>query len=256
MVHGRREEIIKLVEEKRTVKVQDLIERFGVSNETIRRDLEALESEGRLHRIYGGAAAKAMYGLEPDYASREINKFAEKIRIGEKAVEYIEDGDTLVIDLGTTTLQFAKALKGKRKVTVLTNSLAAGMELSADPDIRVILLGGNLRAGDLATSGFLAEDALARFNADKLILGIGGLTVEGGVTDYNVDESNLRRHMVETCREVIGLTDSSKIGTTAMNQICSAERLSVLITDEGIDDKTRAKLAGKGVEIVCVAEEN
>lgn len=252
MTHERRETIIQLVESERIVKAADLMERFGVSNETVRRDLEYLEKAGYLNRVYGGAVAKSMHGLEPQYENREMKNYMEKVRIGELAVEYIKDGDTIVVDLGTTTLQFAKALKGKRKVTVLTYSLPVALELVPDENIRVIMLGGNLRYGDLSTSGFLAEENMKHFYVDKFILGIGGLTVDGGLTDYNIEESSLRRQILPRCQKVIGLADYSKIGVTAMNHICGLEALDVLITDQRVEKKTLAAIRDKGVEVVCV----
>lgn len=252
MTHERRETIIRLIESERIVKAADLIERFGVSDETIRRDLEYLEKAGYLNRVYGGAVAKSMHGMEPEYENREMKNYIEKVRIGEQAVDYIKDGDTIVIDLGTTTLQFAKALKGKKKVTVITYSLPVALELVSDGNIRVIMLGGNLRYGDLSTSGFLAEESMKHFYVDKYILGIGGLTVDGGLTDYNIEESSLRRQILPRCQKVIGLADYSKIGVTAMNRICALEELDVLITDKRTEKKTVAAIRGKGVEVICV----
>jgi len=254
MTHDRRDAILELLETERMVKTQDLIDRFGVSNETIRRDLEALEKAGYLNRVYGGAVARVMNGMEPEYSNREVKNYKEKLLIAEKAVEFIEDGDTLIIDLGTTTLQFAKALRGNRRVTVVTNALPVAMELVNDPAIRVILLGGNLRSGELTTSGFLGEEGIGHFNVDKLILGIGGLTAEKGVTDYNIEEANLRRHFVKNCSKVIGLADHSKIGVTAMNNICKVNQLSMLITDAQSDKMTLAGLRAQGVKVI-VAED-
>ena len=127
----------------------------------------------------------------------------------------IEDGDVLGIDIGTTAREFAKALIGKKKVIVLTNSMPIAEILSEDENIRVIMLGGEVRKGEFSVSGFVAEQVMSRFNLDKYILGIGGLTVENGITDYHIEETNLRRVMLERSQKVIGLTDYSKFGVIA-----------------------------------------
>ena len=118
MLQDRREKIIELLYEKRMLKASELVGMFNVSLETIRRDLEALEEKGYLERVYGGAVSKQKKGLEPEYEMREVKNYREKLAIAEKAVEFVENGDVLFIDIGTTTLEFAKALLRKRAVTV------------------------------------------------------------------------------------------------------------------------------------------
>ena len=172
MMHDRRNKIVQMISSTRMVKVSELIKTFNVSIETIRRDLEYLEDRGYLRRVYGGAVVKSMYGLEPDYSSREIKNYPEKVAIGQKAVELVDDGDTLVIDIGTTTLEFARALIGKKKITVITNAIKIAAALVDDENIRVIMLGGDVRKGELSTSGFLSENNMSLFNVDKVFLGI------------------------------------------------------------------------------------
>lgn len=256
MLHDRRAKIVQMISSDRMLKVSDLTELFKVSIETIRRDLEYLEQKGYLNRVYGGAVAKSMYGMEPDYSMREVKHFAEKTAIGEAASNLIEDGDTIVIDVGTTTLEFAKWLKGKKKVTVITNAIQIALELVQDKDIRVMMMGGELRGGEYSTSGFLAEDAMKMFNVDKVVLGIGGITVKGGVTDYNIEEANLRRLMVKRTGMVIGLADFSKFGVTALNHICSANRLHTLVTDQNTPPKYLAEFRNLGINVVVCNSSN
>ena len=197
MLQSRREKIAEMIQADRVLKVSDLMRQFDVSIETIRRDLEYLEKQGLLTRVYGGAVLNQKKGKEPLYEQREIKHYAEKAAIAQRAVELIEDGDVLGIDIGTTAREFAKALIGKKKVIVLTNSMPIAEILSEDENIRVIMLGGEVRKGEFSVSGFVAEQVMSRFNLDKYILGIGGLTVENGITDYHIEETNLRRVMLE-----------------------------------------------------------
>ena len=250
MLHDRRATIVQMITSERMVKVSDLIKTFNVSIETIRRDLKYLEDAGYIKRVYGGAVVKSMYGLEPDYSSREIKNYSEKVAIGRKTVELVDDGDTIVIDIGTTTLEFARALKGKKKVTVITNAIQIAAALVVDDNIRVIMLGGNVRKGDLSTSGFLSENDISLFNVDKIFLGIGGLTIEEGITDYHIEESNLRRHILKKTHMVIGLADFSKFGVIAMNKVCDIEKINFLITDDKTDKLMISKIRTLGIKVL------
>ena len=249
MLHERRKKIEEILNDKEVVKVGELMELFDVSIETVRRDLEYLEDQGLLRRVYGGAVLPQPKALEPSYASREIKHFEEKNAIGRTAVEYVQDNDVIAIDIGTTTLEFAKALVGKRKVTVLTNSMQIAMVLSEDSNIRVIMLGGEVRSGEFSVSGFLAGNNMKSFNTEKLFLGAGGLSVSKGITDYHMEESNLRRIAIDNTQKVIVLTDHSKIGVAAMNKVCEIDMLDVLITDSQADEQFVHKVQELGVEV-------
>ncbi len=250
MLHDRRAKILQMISSDRMIKVNDLIEAFNVSIETIRRDLKYLEDSGYIRRVYGGAVVKSMYGLEPDYSSREIKNYIEKVAIGQKTVDLVDDGDTIAIDIGTTTLEFARALKGKKKVTVITNAIQIAAALVDDDNIRVIMLGGNVRKGELSTSGFLSENNISLFNVDKIFLGIGGITIDEGITDYHIEESNLRRHILEKTHIVIGLADFSKFGVIAMNKVCDIQKINYLVTDDKTDKLLTSKLKALGIKVL------
>lgn len=253
MKNDRRQEIVKLISENRMVKASELVERYHVSMETIRRDMEYLEEKGYLTRVYGGAVARTMYGLEPEYSAREVKNYGEKLLIGRAAVDLVEDGDTILLDVGTTVLEFARFLKGHRRVTVFTNAMQIAMALASDPNIRVIQLGGNIRPGELATSGFIAEDTVRRFCFDKTFLGVGGLTMDRGITDYHMEEANLRRCFVENSQKVIALADYSKFGIKAMNCVCGIRQVDVVVTDKKADKNIIGEFRSIGGTVI-VAE--
>lgn len=250
MKRKRQEEIIRMIAEKRMVKAGELVERFGVSMETIRRDLESLEEKGVLTRTHGGAMAKTRHGLEPEYTFRETENYEQKIAIGREAAKLVEDGDTLIIDQGTTTLEFVRFLQAHKNLTVLTNAIPIAAELVKNPNIKVILIGGNLRAGELAASGYLAEEIVDQFYVDKVFQGVDGMTLDFGIGGYQIEESNLRRHFVKRSQKVIALADHSKIGVKALNTICSLDELDILITDKDADKKVIAELRRKGVKVI------
>lgn len=248
----RKDEIIRLVAENRIVKANELANIFDVSMETIRRDLSDLEKSGVIRRVHGGAVLNAANSVEPDYSYREIKNYEEKLLIGKKAASMVEDGETIIVDIGTTALEFARFLKGKKKVTVLTNSLKIALELMDDKNITVIILGGIVRHGEGTSSGFWAEEMIDKFYAEKLFLGVGAMDAESGIMDYVMEESNLRRHCIKHSKKVIAIGDYSKFGIKALNEVCAVENLDCLITDERTDKKIIKELRNKGVEVIIV----
>jgi DeoR/GlpR family transcriptional regulator of sugar metabolism len=252
MLHQRRNEIITIIRKQRTIKVADLMKNYKVSIETIRRDLEYLEKKGFLRRVYGGAVLHGLYGEEPEYKNREIINYPQKRAIGKKTAEFINDGDTLFIDVGTTLMEVAKQLWGKKNLTVITNATIIAHELIRHEGCRVILLGGELRKGELSVSGNLSDSNIRHFYANKALLGVGGITPETGITDYEMQEANTRRLMIEHSSEVIAVADYSKFGVIAMNHSCPIEKIHILVTDWTTPAKLIAEYRSHGVQ-VCIA---
>jgi len=250
MLHARRSQIVDKITKERMVKITDLVSEYQVSIETIRRDLEYLEKHGYLKRVYGGAVRDGLFGQEPEYENRAIINYENKRAIGAKAAELIEDGDILFIDLGTTALEVAKCLARKKGLSVITNATQIARTMVAGGDCRVILLGGEMRRGELSVSGFLTDENLQYFHANKAIIGVGGITVGGGITDYHVDEANTRRQMIKRVDEVIAVADFSKFGVTAMNSCCPTSCIDILVTDWTTPAKAVAEYGQAGVKVV------
>ena len=252
MLQERRNKIMEILREDGIVKVSELMKLFDVSIETIRRDLEYLEEHGMLGRVYGGAVPVQPRATEPSYQTREIKHFKEKKAIGERAVELVKDEDVIAVDIGTTTLEFAKALVGKRRVTVITNSMKIAMVLSEDADIRVLMVGGEVRRGEFSVSGFLADNDMGHFITDKYFVGVGGLSLSKGITDYHLEESNLRRIVIKNTQKVIALADYIKIGAVAMNKICGLDQVDTLVTDSNVESFVVEGLRDNNVEVIQV----
>lgn len=246
----RKEEIINLLSEQRSVSTVELAERFNVSLETIRRDFKELEEIKMIRRVHGGAILYTEYGIEPDYTYRTAENYNEKFLIGKKAAELVKDGESIIIDIGTTSLEFARFLKGKKNLTVLTNSLKIAYELMSEREITVLLLGGKVRYGEGTTSGYWSENMIDGFYADKLFLGTGAIMPQYGIMDYHMEETNLRRHYIKQSKQVIALADHSKFGIKALNQVCSTSDLDMIVTDEKTDKKMLKELKDIGVQIV------
>lgn len=238
------------LEERREVTVADLSRTAGVSEMTVRRDLEALEGEGVLRRVHGGAVSAISRGYEPPYALRAGREAHAKGTIGEKAATLVADGETLVIDVGTTALELARALSPAANLTVLTPSLRAAEQLAANRAIRTIVTGGIVRHGELSLIGDLAERAFEELHCDTVFLGAGGVDAEAGVTEYNLDDARVKRAALASARRCVVLVDASKLGKVALASVCPTERVDVLVTDSGASDEALAPVREAGVEVL------
>jgi DeoR/GlpR family transcriptional regulator of sugar metabolism len=246
----RRETIVELLQERGEASVAELSERAAVSQMTIRRDLEVLEREGALRRVHGGAIDLASRGYVAPYSVRSQRARAEKIRIGEAAAAMLGERETVILDVGTTTLQVAKALHRRRNLTVLTPSLQIANVLAKHRGIRLMVTGGTVTAGELSLAGDLAEEAFARLRFDTLVMGIGGIAVDSGCTEFSLDDARLKRAALATVRRCIVVADSSKLGKVTFAQVCPLDRVDVLVTDSGAAKEFLDSLEAEHVEVV------
>ena len=248
MNQTRRNQIVELIEKKRTLSNAEIMERFNISIETVRRDLLYLENKGALKRVYGGAIKNEVNSVEPNYTNRESLNDSEKIAIAMEAEKLIDKDDTVFFDIGTTVLHLANRVDSSKKVLAFTNSLRTAMAL-ADKAKSVILTGGQLRYGEFCVSGSIAEENMLRFNVNKVIIGVGGIT-ENGITDFIEEEASLRKKMIKNAETVIALADYSKFGVRAVCNVCDLTDVDILITDEKAPEDL-LKLAQKnGVKVI------
>jgi DeoR/GlpR family transcriptional regulator of sugar metabolism len=249
----RRAQIADLINQQRTITNAELMERFGISIETVRRDLDYLEQQGVLRKVYGGAVVNVSLNTEAEYASRSKAYFREKNAIAMEAAKLISPEDTVYLGVGTTVQAMVQYMKGLGELTVFTNALRTAVELSEVPGCSVILPGGQLRNKELTLSGFPAEDNLVHFNVDKAFIGIGGITEEG-VTDFHIGEARLHRQLIQNARQAIVLTDSSKLGVRAMNNVCTLQQIDVVITDNKVSKQMVKTLEQAGVKVIIAQE--
>jgi DeoR family transcriptional regulator, fructose operon transcriptional repressor len=225
----RRRAILAELRQAQAVSADDLAQRFGVSAETIRRDLRGLRDRGLLERVYGGALS--VRSSEGTFAARSTQYRDRKLAIARVAVAMIEPEDTIVIDVGTTALEVARALPESFRGRVLTNSVPAAMELAGRDEIELQLCGGQVRPGDAACYGAQAEAFFAEFYADKAFLGSGGVDPRAGLTDYHPPEVVTRRTIIAHCAASYVLADSSKLGAIAVHRVCPLNRITAVLTD-------------------------
>jgi DeoR/GlpR family transcriptional regulator of sugar metabolism len=250
-VQDRRQHVLEQLDARGEVNVAKLSRVTGVSEMTVRRDLEALEREGLCRRVHGGAISTVSRGYEPPFALRAGRLAQAKERIGALAATLVSDGETAIIDVGTTTLELARALVGvSSNMTVLTPSLRVARELAAKPDLRLIVTGGIVRRGELSLVGDLAERAFAELHCDTAFLGAGGVDTVAGVTEFNLDDTRVKRAALESSRRCVVLADASKLGMIALASVCRLDRVDVLITDRDASEEALAPIRDTGVEVL------
>jgi DeoR/GlpR family transcriptional regulator of sugar metabolism len=225
----RRQAILAEVRQTSAVSAEELARRFGVSLETIRRDLRGLRDQGLLERVYGGALS--IRSTEGTFAARSTLHSESKQAIGRLAASLIEPDDTIVIDVGTTALEVARALPKTFRGRVLTNSVPVAMVLSDTEGIELLLCGGHVRRGDAACFGAHAETFFAEFYADKAFLGSGGVHEDAGLTDYYPHEVVARRVIIAHSAASYVLADSSKLGAIAVHRVGPLNDVTAILTD-------------------------
>ncbi len=225
--------------------VADLAESFGVSEMTVRRDLRQLADAGRLERVRGGAVNVSN---ERPFDVTAVENYDAKRRIGAAAAERIEDGQTVMLDIGTTTLEAAKCLHG-REVTVITTSLAVFDELRDDPAIELILPGGILRRNYRSLIGVVAEDSLRQLNADVLLLGTSAVDQRLDVWDSTMVEVPIKRAMIGASESVVLLADQQKFANRGHVRVCDGDVLDEIITDVGLPAAYDRAIEATGVQI-------
>lgn len=253
LIEERRRRICELLLEEGRVTVEALATRFGTSQVTIRADLSALESAGALVRTHGGALPSGEAMDEP-LGVKQLQHHAEKARIAQAAVALIREGETIILDSGTTTAEIARAIRKAdlKFLNVITNALNVAALLMDVPFVRLIMPGGILRQESNSLSGPMAETALANLQADRLYLGADGLDPEIGVMTPHLQEAELNAKMMRISRQVVVVADSSKLIRRNISLIAKVEQIHLLITDRAAPPQAIEALRKRGVEVLLV----
>ncbi|MCP4020742.1 MAG: DeoR/GlpR transcriptional regulator [Desulfobacteraceae bacterium] len=245
----RQARIQKLIEEKGVVKVTELNKLFNVTELTIRRDFDILEKKGVLERTHGGAILRHRVKVEPLYAEKNQKYRSQKERIGMAVSSLINDGDTLLINTGSTNTQVLRYLTGK-SLRVITSNANALVEIE-NPEIEVILTGGLYRRQSNSLIGDLTHTILKNVCGSKTIIGVDGVSIRFGLTTPIQEEAAVARLMMEqTLGPVIVVADSSKMGVVSNFVTFSLDNVDILVTDDGIKPEFKKKLGKKGVEVI------
>ena len=245
----RHQEMLHLLAQKGTLSISDLAVRYDVSDMTIRRDLNQLAAHGLLVRTRGGAAASSSGSFEPPFALRERTRTAAKTAIAVAAAREVVEGQTVLLDGGTTGLAMADALAG-RNLTVCSLNVRIAERLAADSAMRVMVPGGTIRPGEFSLVGPEAEAMLSRFRFDVYLMTASGVSVDAGVTEWNADDAAVKRAALAATRRSILVADAGKFGAEAFVRVCPLSQVDMLVTDAGLALADRQQVAATGTELV------
>ncbi|HUF86345.1 MAG TPA: DeoR/GlpR family DNA-binding transcription regulator [Thermohalobaculum sp.] len=244
----RQKRILGRLRSRVTVRILSLAEEFGVATETIRRDIDELAGQGLVSRTYGGAVSPLL-AEEPGLLQREMSRVDERARIAARAADMVEPRDVLMIDSGSTTAQFARALAARRlEVTALTNGIAVARALAENAGARVILCPGDYRESELGVYGQETAAFLGRYKANKAFIGAGGITTEA-VTDADSQACWIKRTMIERAGECMLLVDSGKFGADLFEAVCPLPRIDHVLTDSAPPPRLLAAIAKAKVRL-------
>jgi DeoR family transcriptional regulator of aga operon len=250
----RRRFILQCLDREGSVLVSDLAEELVVSAVTIRNDLKSLADEGLAFRTHGGAV-KADFTLVDRSLSEKQKLYSEaKSAIARKAATFIREGQSIILDSGSTTAEIARSIKLLRKeqITVITNAINIALELMDASGVQVILTGGMLRKESSSVVGPLAEETLSRLTADIFFMGVDGFDPHFGFMTPNLAEAGINQQMIKIAREVIVVTDPSKFGRRSLAVICPTDQVKRIITTSQLDEEYRRETDAAGVELILV----
>ncbi|MFZ5829787.1 MAG: DeoR/GlpR family DNA-binding transcription regulator [Planctomycetota bacterium] len=249
----RRTRILELIRERKKLTVNELCELLNVSPATVRGDLRDLDREGLLVRTHGGAIEKTRAGFEQISSKRSTVNLAAKQAIAAAAERFVEEGDTIVLDTGTTTMELAKRLSAISRLTVVTNDLEIARVLEDAPGADVVLLGGSLRKGYHCTVGPAGMQMTRELRVDKAFIATNSLSPEAGATTPNIQQAETKKAMIAIARKVILLCDSGKIGKESFARFADLQQIDVLVTDQ-LGRERRVAFEEQGIEVVVVHE--
>ena len=251
-VEERRESILEILNKNKRITTVELSKIFNIGEATLRRDLKELEERGLIQRTHGGAILVDNASEEVAFKEREIQKKDEKERIARFISQIVRNGETLMMDGGSTTLKVANALRVKNGLTIVTNSHLIANESLGYNGCRLILAGGELQEKTFVTVGPITDYTLRQFRADRVILGMSAMMIDEGFFTVNLHESEIKRTMMKCGKEVIVVMDSSKIGKMTFSFVSDFSTIDKLIIDDGISAEDIEKLESKGIEVIVV----
>ncbi len=248
----RREEILRLVSQCGRVSVAELSQQFGVSEVTIRSDLQSLAERNLIVRTHGGAvpATRGLYDLS--LTSRRQRQVQEKSRIGEAGAALVGDGDAIFLDSSSTALAIAQCLKNHRHLTIVTNGLAIAQEMLEAPSVTVVMAGGILRRDTASLVGTDGLEMLRKFNIQKGFFGAHGISLPEGLTDVSADEAEVKRPLVNMCRQVVAVLDATKWGQVGLVSFADLDQIDHVITDLHAPPDLVEQVRLLGIEVILV----
>jgi DeoR/GlpR family transcriptional regulator of sugar metabolism len=249
-VQTRHQMILRSLRHRSPVLVAELADALECSEMTVRRDLESLERSGGLRRVHGGAVSVFLSAEETPYGIRALESHDAKATLGAVAAGLLVDGETVVLDGGTTAMEVARALSNRR-MTVMPLALRPVFELHDCPGIKLLLPGGEVRPGELSLTGSLTEASFSQLRFDTCVLGPCGIDAKAGITTHLLAETAVKRAAASASQRVIAVADSTKLGRVAFGHVCDLDDIDILLTDGGADQQQVEQLRAAGVDVRC-----
>lgn len=246
----RRDKILELLQEDGSAKVLDLSKLFKVTEVTIRQDLEKLEREGLIVREHGGAYLKNVKDQVQAFSIVHQENLDKKELIATKCLEYIESGDTIILDSGSTTTEVAKKLKGRKDLTIISNAINITLLLGAEPGIEVIVTGGEFKPPTLSLTGQKAADFFKGLHVQKLFLATAGISLKAGLTYPSISDLVVKKAMIDAAETTYLVADSTKMGKASFASLGALSLIDYIITDPGIDEKHRQVFKDNDIELI------
>ena len=252
MAEERRTQILQMVRSAGRVRVNELAAQFNTSAVTIRNDLNELAQRGLVQRSHGGAMLPDSILHEPPVNERLKANAEEKRRIGEMAASMIHDGETIILDSGTTTLEIARQIKKKRDLHIITSGVNIAAELLDARDSQIFIVGGTVRGESASISGRFTEEIFDQFSADKLFLSGAGCDPDFGVSGAHLEETMVNRAMLRIAREIILVADASKFSKRGMSRITTFSEIDTVISDTSLSEDLQEKVRAQGCNLILV----
>ena len=250
LANQRREQILKLLREDGTAKVNDLAKIFKVSEVTVRQDLEKLEADDLIIREHGGAFLKSIENQASSLSLMNRDNMDKKALIGKKAAELIENGEVIILDSGSTTTEIAKNIVNRRNLTVITNALNIAILLGTQPGIEVMMTGGEFKPPTLSLTGQKAADFLADIHVDKLFLATAGISLKAGLTYPSISDLVVKKAMIDAADTVYLVADSTKVGKPSLASLGALSLIHYLITDPSISKEDKELFSTHDIQFI------
>ncbi|WP_411501512.1 DeoR/GlpR family DNA-binding transcription regulator [Brevibacillus centrosporus] len=231
MATDREKDILNFLNEKSPLSVEELAASLYVSEVTVRRDLAAMEKKGMIVRKRGGASLPEL-GFEPMFNQRQKKNNELKQSIAKYVANTIQEGEVIALDVGTTTAELARELAKRSGITVFTSCIQVASIL-AKSNLQVYMIGGLIRKTEMSMVGSIAQETIRKFTFDRFYLGVAGINLETGLTDYSIEETEVKRAFIDRSKRVIALVDRTKFGHSSLIQVCEAEQIDEMITNKG-----------------------
>lgn len=250
LANQRRDKIFELIQEDGSAKVINLAKIFKVTEVTIRQDLEKLEKDGLVIKEHGGAFLKDIRDQVQSFSLGHRENIDKKELIAKKCLEFINDGDSIILDSGSTTTEIAKNLKGFKNLTVITNALNIALMLGVEPGIELIVTGGEFKPPTLSLTGQKSADFFKGINVQKLFLATAGISLKSGLTYPSISDLVVKKAMIEAADITYLVADSSKIGKSAFASLGALSLIDYIITDNGIEEKHKEIFRNNEIELI------